>query len=65
VACPAGERAIGGGGRIRFDQGPTPSIAFLGSEPTESGWLARAHEMVPTNLAWTLRLVVVCARVAP
>jgi hypothetical protein len=63
--CPAGKRAVGGGGTL------TGSIAntFLStSRPTDAGtgWIASGRESSTGNAAsWAVQTWVVCATVAP
>jgi hypothetical protein len=66
VRCPAGKRLVGGGagawGRAMIFV--PDGIALTASHPyDETGWLAAAHEVVPTEQDWFLRANAVCAAV--
>jgi hypothetical protein len=66
VRCPAGKRLVGGGagawGRAMIFV--PDGIALTASHPyEETGWLAAAHETVPTEQDWFLRANAVCAAV--
>lgn len=67
VRCPAGKTLIAGGagawGRAMIFV--PDGIALTASHPyDDTGWLAAAHETVPTEQDWFLRANVVCAVVA-
>lgn len=64
VRCPAGKRLVGGGagawGRAMIFV--PDGIALTASHPfDDTGWLAAAHETVPTEQEWFLRANAVCA----
>jgi hypothetical protein len=66
VRCPAGKRLVGGGagawGRAMIFV--PDGIALTASHPNDdTGWLAAAHETVPTEQDWFLRANAVCAAV--
>jgi hypothetical protein len=70
VTCPAGKRAIGGGGgATNFTLGNP--IATAGTSPSPlsgsppNAWFASAHEVSPTSETWSVGARVVCAKVAP
>jgi len=63
VDCPAGKRVIGGGGGAwgRAMIWITKGIALTASHPLDDDtWLAAAHEIVPTDEEWFLRVAAVC-----
>ena len=66
VRCPAGKRLIGGGagawGRAMIFV-PNGLVLTASHPYDENGWLAAAHETVPTEQEWFLRANAVCAAV--
>ena len=66
VRCPAGKRLIGGGagawGRAMIFV--PDGLVLSASQPYDGGWLAAAHESVPTEQEWFLQAHAVCAVVA-
>ena len=63
VLCPPGKKALAGGAEVvgegRDRVGITESVP-----DTDSGWQARAVEIVSTTATWQLRVYAVCAFVA-
>ena len=67
VQCPSGKVPVGGGGRVdRINASfvMVPEVAIGQSEPTATGWVVEAHEVVPTDLPWVVLAFVVCADAA-
>ena len=67
VACPSGKVPVGGGARIDRVSGSfvtVPEVALDRSEPSDTGWAATAHEVIPTDLPWNLLTFVICADAA-
>jgi hypothetical protein len=63
--CPAGKRAVGGGGVIT---GSTANTFLSTSRPTDAGtgWIATGRESSGGNAgSWAVQTWVVCATVAP
>ena len=63
--CPAGKRAVGGGGRLT---GSTTNTFLSTSRPTDAGtgWVASGQESSAGNGgSWAVQTWVVCATVAP
>jgi hypothetical protein len=66
VLCPAGKRAVGGGGSTA-SAGP---ITFSQSRPhivngQPAGWVVVAHEITPDASNWSIVSSAVCAKVSP
>ena len=63
--CPAGKRAVGGGGRLT---GSTTNTFLSTSRPTDAGtgWVASGQESSAGNAgSWAVQTWVVCATVGP
>lgn len=65
VSCPAGKRAVGGGGRatsgtVNSPQGPFLTRSYPMADGT--GWVV--HQQRTTSASWTLTAYVVCAKVS-
>jgi hypothetical protein len=60
VSCPAGKVAVGGGAQAGVND--TGKLAIVNSSPPDSmtGWSARAEEVVPTDLDWSLTVRAIC-----
>jgi len=71
AACPAGKRALGGGGVVTFGVGGgTPAdLALFRSEPTvdgggnPTGWIAGGNETDAVAGTWSVTAVALCATV--
>jgi hypothetical protein len=62
--CPPGKVPIGGGARIDLINASftsVPEVAVGQPEPTDTGWVVEAHEVVPTDLHWIVIAYAVCA----
>jgi Collagen triple helix repeat (20 copies) len=66
ATCPVGKVAVGGGARIFGPNGSfAPSAVALDfSDVTDTGWFARAHEVVPTDASWHLEVTAICVKTA-
>ena len=65
ATCPVGTVAIAGGGRI---QGVTTAAALHQSLRVSGDtrtWVVSAHEPVPTDDAWSLNALAICATARP
>jgi hypothetical protein len=62
VLCPAGKKAVGGGGFTNFT-GDLP-VALSRANPAGESWVARAVEFAPTAGSWSLSVSVICATVS-
>ncbi len=62
ASCPAGKRAVGGGGALLTNSGP---LAIRQSVPTanDNGWTATAAETAAYGGGWALRAYALCATV--
>jgi hypothetical protein len=63
VDCPSGKRVVAGGGGAwgRAMIWITRGVALTASHPLDDDtWLAAAHEVVPTDEEWFLRVSAVC-----
>ena len=63
--CPAGKRALGGGGRLT---GSTTNTFLSTSRPTDAGtgWVASGQESSAGNAgSWAVQTWVICATVGP
>jgi hypothetical protein len=59
--CPNGKLAVGGGPSL----GPNDvEVAVESSHPAGDGWAVSAHEVIPTDAAWTLTMQFVCVDAA-
>jgi hypothetical protein len=66
VRCPTGKKLVGGGAGAwgRAMVFVPDGVALTANHPyDETGWLAAAHEVVPTEQDWSLRANAVCAAV--
>jgi hypothetical protein len=62
--CPSGKVPIGGGAgidRINASFTTVPEAAVGQWEPTDTGWVVEAHEVVPTDVPWIVIAYAVCA----
>jgi hypothetical protein len=59
--CPNGKRAVGGGATVVPRE---VEVALDSTGPAGEGWAASAHEVIPTDVPWTLTLNFVCADAA-
>jgi hypothetical protein len=70
ATCPAGKHLLSGGAEIypgSAYQIDSLKVALTLSAPISGSemWIARAVEMVPEDVAWTLEAYAICANVAP
>lgn len=68
ATCPAGQTAIGGGGRVEGETAfgnPPADVALDNSQRVAAGtgWRARAHEVDPTAVGWKVTASVICANI--
>ena len=71
VGCPAGKVALGGGAHVFESSGaglpPEVALDLSSVAPDDgglAGWIARAHEVVPTDREWRLEVTAICANAA-
>ena len=71
ATCPAGQRALGGGGVLTFGAGggAFADLALFRSEPTvdgsgnPNGWIAGGNETDAVAGTWSVTAVALCATV--
>ena len=67
VMCPPGKKLVGGGGGAWGRQliHPAAGVALSANDPVdERTWVVSAHEVVPTDESWFLRVRAFCVSVS-